>query len=70
MCLQERHKLVISEYSAAKSEAVAAKAVGNKARQQHAGKLIRDLKAEMASLGAAKHTPAYFVYRFSSHIHS
>lgn len=51
---------MISEYFAAKSEAMAAKAAGNKARQQHAGKLIRDLKAEMASLGAAKPIADHF----------
>lgn len=54
--MQERHKLVISEYKAAKEEAVAAKAVRDKARQQHAGNLIRDLKQEMACLGDA-HCP-------------
>ncbi len=39
------------EFLAAKAEAAAAKAAGDKARQRTAGEMIRNLKAEMAELG-------------------
>ena len=43
---------MVQEFVAAKDEAVAAKAAGDRARQQAAGKVIRDLKEQMAALGA------------------
>lgn len=42
---------IAEEYAAAKMEAGKAKAAGDKARQQAAGKIIRELKEEMAKLG-------------------
>ncbi|GAQ84373.1 helicase domain-containing protein [Klebsormidium nitens] len=46
-----RTSQIADEYAAAKMEAGKAKAAGDKARQQAAGKIIRELKEEMARLG-------------------